>query len=118
MSPVNSKLYDLTMVQSVSGGDEGFIKKMVALFIETVPQNMQDLKNALHEENWDLVGKTAHKLKSTIDSMGIKSIRQEIRTVESNAKQKDSLHSIPSLIGTIDSVIQECIGQLQAEVLN
>jgi PAS domain S-box-containing protein len=118
MTPANSRLYDLSMVQSVSGGDEGFIKKMVALFIETVPQNVQDLKKALQEENWDQVGKTAHKLKSTIDSMGIKSLRQEIRTVEANAKQKESLEEVPVLIGTIDSVIRECIVQLQAEVLN
>ncbi len=52
MSSGNQRLYDLKMVQSVSGGDEGFIKKMVALFIETVPQNMQDLKTALRAENW------------------------------------------------------------------
>ncbi|HXB09143.1 MAG TPA: PAS domain S-box protein [Puia sp.] len=113
----NSRLYDLTMVQSVSGGDEGFIKKMVALFIETVPQNMQDLKDALEQENWEQVGKTAHKLKSTIDSMGIKSIRQEIRTVEANARQKESLEAVPALVETIDNVIRECIGQLQAEVM-
>ncbi|MBS1662948.1 MAG: PAS domain S-box protein [Bacteroidetes bacterium] len=117
MTPVNSKLYDLSMVQSVSGGDEGFIKKMVSLFIETVPQNVQDLKKALHEENWDQVGKTAHKLKSTIDSMGIKTIRQDIRTVEANAKQKEHLEAVPGLIGTIDTVIKECIVQLQTEVL-
>ena len=114
----DSRLYDLTMVQSVSGGDEGFIKKMVALFIETVPQNVEDLKKAMQEENWEQVGKTAHKLKSTIDSMGIKSIRQEIREVEANAKQSESLQTIPSLVATIDTVIKECIGQLQAEVLN
>jgi CheY-like chemotaxis protein/HPt (histidine-containing phosphotransfer) domain-containing protein len=114
----DSRLYDLTMVQSVSGGDEGFIKKMVALFIETVPQNVQDLKKAMQEENWEQVGKTAHKLKSTIDSMGIKSIRQEIREVEANAKQLESLQTIPSLVATIDTVIKECIGQLEAEVLN
>jgi CheY-like chemotaxis protein len=118
MSSANERLYDLTMVQSVSGGDEGFIKKMVALFIETVPQNMQDLKNALQAENWEQVGKTAHKLKSTIDSMGIKSIRQEIRTVEANAKQMESLTEVPGLVDRIDNVIKECIGQLQAEVLN
>ena len=118
MTPVNSRLYDLTMVQSVSGGDEGFIKKMVALFIETVPQNVQDMKKALNEGNWDQVGKTAHKLKSTIDSMGIKSIRQEIRTVEANAKQKEALQEVPALIGTIDTVISECIAQLKAEVMN
>jgi HPt (histidine-containing phosphotransfer) domain-containing protein len=105
------------MVQSVSGGDENFIKKMVALFIETVPQNLQDLKNAVQQENWDIVGKTAHKLKSTIDSMGIKSIRQEIRSVEANARQKESLDQVPSLVATIDNVIQECIGQLQTEVM-
>jgi PAS domain S-box-containing protein len=117
MIPGNAKLYDLTMVQSVSGGDEGFIRKMVTLFIDTVPQNMQDLKQALQEENWELVGKTAHKLKSTIDSMGIKSIRQEIRTVETNARQKQFLQEIPALIATIDSVIGECIVQLQDEIL-
>ncbi|HXB93404.1 MAG TPA: PAS domain S-box protein [Puia sp.] len=118
MSPANSKLYDLTMVQSVSGGDEGFIKKMVALFIETVPQNVNELKNALQAENWDQVGKTAHKLKSTVDSMGIKSIRQEIRSVEANAKQKQSLGDIPALVATIESVIDECIGQLKTDLLS
>jgi len=117
MTVENSRLYDLSMVQSVSGGDEGFIRKMVALFIDTVPQNVQDLKNALEAENWEQVGKTAHKLKSTIDSMGIKSIRQEIRTVEANARQKEGLGEIPSLVSNIDSVIKECIGQLQSEVL-
>jgi CheY-like chemotaxis protein/HPt (histidine-containing phosphotransfer) domain-containing protein len=117
MTSGNIPLYDLSMVQSVSGGDESFIKKMVALFIETVPQNMKDLKNALKDENWDQVGKTAHKLKSTIDSMGIKSIRQEIRTVEANARQKESLDQVAPLVATIDNVIQECIGQLQVEVM-
>jgi len=117
MTPGNTRLYDLSMVQSVSGGDEGFIKKMVALFIETVPQNVQDLKSALQEENWDQVGKTAHKLKSTIDSMGIKSIRQEIRTVEANARQKEALDQVAPLVATIDSVIRECIGQLQMEIM-
>ena len=117
MTVENSRLYDLSMVQSVSGGDEGFIRKMVALFIETVPQNVQDLKTAMQAENWEQVGKTAHKLKSTIDSMGIKSIRQEIRAVEANARQKEALQDIPALVANIDAVIRECIEQLQTEVL-
>jgi len=111
------KLYDLSMVQSVSGGDQGFIKKMVALFIETVPQNLQDLCKATEEGNWEQVGKTAHKLKSTVDSMGIKSIHQDIRLVEANAKQQQSLQEIPPLVGKIESVILHCIDQLQTEIM-
>lgn len=117
MLDVNTRLYDLTMVQSVSGGDEAFIKKMVALFIETVPQNVEELSKATLAENWEQVGKTAHKLKSTIDSMGIKSIRQEIRTVEANAKQKQSLSEIPLLVERIATVVDQCIGQLREEII-
>jgi PAS domain S-box-containing protein len=112
----NSKLYDLSMVRSVSGGDEGFIKKMVALFIETVPQNVQELGNAVETAEWDQVAKLAHKLKSTVDSMGIKSLRQEIRTMEANAKQKQGLEQMPSLMTTISTVIGDCIGQLKIEI--
>jgi hypothetical protein len=117
MSPDNEKLYDLSMVQSVSGGDEAFIKKMVNLFIETVPQNWQEMNRAMQAENWEQVGKTAHKLKSTLDSMGIKTVRQDIRTVEANARAKESLEVIPSLVERIGEVINNCILQLQAEIL-
>jgi PAS domain S-box-containing protein len=113
----NNKLYDLSMVQSVSGGDEEFIRKMVALFIETVPQNVEELGKAVEAGQWDQVAKLAHKLKSTVDSMGIKSLRQEIRTMEANAKQKQALEQMPSLLATIRSVIGDCIVQLQTEIL-
>ena len=110
------KLYDLSMVQSVSGGDQGFIKKMIHLFIETVPQNVQELTNALLAENWEQLGKMAHKLKSTVDSMGIKSIHTDIRSVEANAKEKKNLHDIPAQIKKIESVIVHCIEQLKEEM--
>ena len=49
--------------------------------------------------------------------MGIKSIRQEIRAVEANAKQKQSLQDVPSLVKKIADVIDQCIVQLRAEIM-
>jgi CheY-like chemotaxis protein/HPt (histidine-containing phosphotransfer) domain-containing protein len=112
-----TKLYDLSMVRSVSGGDDDFIKKMVILFIETVPQNVGELNKALKNEDWDQVSKMAHKLKSTVDSMGITSLKTDIRTVEANAKQKESLQQLPSLASKIEAVINDCIKQLHEEIL-
>ena len=112
-----SKLYDLTMIQSVSGGDEEFIKKMISLFIETVPPSMQELIKSVEEKNWEQTGKLAHKLKSTIDSIGIKSIRDEIRKVESLAKEKSHLDQIPPLASHIDKVIHHCVEQLRAGLI-
>jgi CheY-like chemotaxis protein/HPt (histidine-containing phosphotransfer) domain-containing protein len=110
------QLYDLSMIQSMSGGDEGFLKKMIRLFIETVPQNVKELTAAVSAENWEQTSKMAHKLKSTVDSMGIKSIRDDIRLVESNAKQQKDLAEIPNLVHKIEAVIHDCIEQLQRQL--
>ena len=114
--PDEQLLYDLTMIQSVSGGDDAFIKKMISLFIQTVPQNVQELVDATANGNWEHVAKMAHKLKSTIDSMGIRSIHDVIRTVEMHAKNRDQLECIPGLVQQVESVVSTCISQLHLEL--
>jgi hypothetical protein len=111
-----SKLYDLAMIRSVSGGDEAFIRKMILLFIDTVPQNVKELVDASGQKNWEQVSKMAHKLKSTIDSMGIRSIHDQIRSVELNAKNQDGLDLLPGIIRQVESVVSACIQQLRREV--
>jgi CheY-like chemotaxis protein/HPt (histidine-containing phosphotransfer) domain-containing protein len=109
-------LYDLAMIQSVSGGDSAFIKKMILLFIETVPQNVQELVDATGKKNWEQVSKMAHKLKSTIDSMGIRSLHDQIRAVEMNAKKLEHLERMPDMVQQVESVVSVCIQQLYREV--
>lgn len=109
------KLYDLSMVETISGGDKGFIVKMVQLFIETMPQNLRDLQNALKEQTWEMVGKHAHKMKSTIDSMGIVALKDDIRTVETSGKHKTDLDAVPALVDKISNVLDQCILQLKKD---
>ena len=93
------------MIRSVSGGDSGFIKKMILLFMETVPQNVQELVEATGQQNWEQVSKMAHKLKSTIDSMGIRSLHDQIRAVEMNAKNREHLDRMPDMVSQVESVV-------------
>ncbi len=117
-SPVsNQKLYDLSTIIEISGGDEEFVQTMVSLFVDTVPANLKELNVALQNKNWDMVSKTAHKLKSTLDSMGIHSIGQDIRTVEQTAKTKESLDNIPAMVSRINDVVGKCIDQIKKDLL-
>jgi HPt (histidine-containing phosphotransfer) domain-containing protein len=109
------KLYDLSMVEMISGGDRAFIVKMVQLFIDTMPQNMKDLQGALDTQNWEMVGKHAHKMKSTIDSMGISLLKEDIRAVELNGKNKTNLEVIPALVAKVNSTLDQCIAQLKID---
>jgi hypothetical protein len=106
------KLYDLSIIKSISGGDDGFVNKMVVLFIDTVPVNLKELNNALKEKNWDMVSKMAHKLKSTLDSMGVASVKQDVKAVELNAKKMESIELIPAMVERINNVVDACIKQL------
>jgi CheY-like chemotaxis protein len=108
-------LYDLSMIRSVSGGDETFIKKMVQLFIETVPPGLTDLHNALLKQEWQRIGKIAHKLKSTIDSMGIVAVKEEIRFIEISGKHETDTEAMPAFIDKVTAVINECIVQLKSD---
>jgi len=107
------KLYDLSMVQSISGGDEGFVKRMVQLFIDTMPPALKELKQEVKQQNWISVGKLAHKLKSTIDSMGIALLKDDIRTIELNGKKAEEVDKIPSLAENVTVIIEKCIEQLK-----
>jgi CheY-like chemotaxis protein len=109
------KLYDLTMVQTISGGDESFVKRMVQLFIDTMPPSLKELQNETAQQNWPQVSKLAHKMKATIDSMGIASLKDDIRTIEANGKKGENPDKIPELVQVVVKVVETCVDQLRAD---
>jgi signal transduction histidine kinase/CheY-like chemotaxis protein len=109
------KLYDLTMVQTISGGDESFVKRMVQLFIDTMPPSLKELQTETAQQNWLQVSKLAHKMKATIDSMGITSLKEDIRTIEANGKKGENVDKIPALTEQVIKVVETCVDQLKAD---
>jgi CheY-like chemotaxis protein len=109
------KLYDLTMIHGLSGGDETFIKQMVELFIDTMPASMVEFQTTVDQKDWDAMGKLAHKLKSTTGSMGMDSIKEEIRSVEMNCKKNENLEETPKLVEKCINVINQTVVQLRAD---
>jgi len=106
-------MYDLAMIESISGGDQQFIKQMVKLFLDNMPQNIEILKRTVEDEDWEQMWKTAHKMKSTIDSLNIVELKQEIRTIELSGKKLEGLELIPSIVQKVEKVLNECMDDLQ-----
>ncbi|MCS3797871.1 ATP-binding protein [Niastella sp. OAS944] len=109
------KLYDLSMVQTIAGGDTGFVKKMVQLFIETVPPSMTDIQKETGQQNWVNVSKLAHKMKATIDSMGIVKIKEVVRAIEANGKKGEDVDKIPGQVQEVIEVLEACVFQLKKD---
>ncbi|HEX6915926.1 MAG TPA: response regulator, partial [Chitinophagaceae bacterium] len=109
------KLYDLSLVNELARGNQEFIVNLAKIFIETVPPTAAEMVNACEQKKWEQVGKLAHKLKSTIDTMCISSLKDDIRVIEKNGKDQKNLESIPSLVEKTSSVISSVTAQLKAE---
>lgn len=114
----SEKLYDLSLIEAVSGGDTDFIRKMIDLFMETVPPSVQEMNQHGEQQGWEEVSKIAHKLKSTLDSMGIQSVKQEIRTIEQSAKNRQQLELLPAMMHKVTATVDACIKQLEKEMVN
>jgi PAS domain S-box-containing protein len=109
------KLYDLSMVQTIAGGDTSFVKRMVQLFLETVPPSMTDIQQDVEQQNWVNVSKLAHKMKATIDSMGITKIKDVVRAIETNGKKGEELDKIPGQVQEVVQVLEACMEQLRRD---
>lgn len=108
-------LYSLSLVAAISGGDQGFVANMLKLFLETVPGTLAGLESAAGEGNWPVAGKLAHKLKSTVDSMGIASLKEKVRKLEKDAQQGGDPEDLMGLTREIVDTMHEVMVRVKED---
>ncbi len=111
----NGRLYDMASLNEISRGNKDFMITLAKIFLNTIPVNCSEMAEAADSKNWDKVSALAHKLKSTIDTMNIKSIKQDIRAIEINAKNKAELSNVCHQIEKVNMVIEKTAEQLKEQ---
>ncbi|MGN6165386.1 MAG: PAS domain S-box protein [Flavisolibacter sp.] len=95
----SNKIYNLDYLYEMD--DVNYMKEVLAMFLETTPALMEEIKmNALYE-NWEDVHKKAHKLKSSLGILQVDKMLNDTSLIESLAKQKEQLDKIPVLIQSL-----------------
>jgi len=112
----DEKLYNLSMIQEISHGNNDFVKKMMMLFIDTMPPAIDEIKTHLSNRDWNSLGAIAHKIKPSIDTMGIDILKEDIRSVERYGKEMTQLDELPALVDKVEQVIAKIIEDLKAEL--
>jgi PAS domain S-box-containing protein len=113
---VELPLYNLDGLYVISKGREDFVAKMIQLFCDQMPITLRDLNHALENTDLPNISKLAHKLKSTIDHLGIVSIQRVIRDIESLSDENAPVSELIPLIDQVNRVIDRVILDLQTEL--
>lgn len=107
------KLYDLSQLREVAAGSEEFVDKMVDMFLQMTPGLTERIQNGFLAEDWEEVRAAAHKMKPSIDMMGIEPLKTVVREIEGNAKNATDLDEIPALLGHMMETLEVVYTQLR-----
>lgn len=116
--PVMEKetLYDLSKLHEIGKGNNAFVHKMVNLFIDQIPLSLSEIDNGLQTGDLDKVKAVAHRIKPSIDNLGIGSLKTVVRQVEMIAGEKQDSPELHALIKQMNNTLERVIVQLKTEL--
>lgn len=95
---------DLAAALRKLGGDEIFMKQLVQLFLDTVPEQLQSLQTAMQGRNRKLIGDLAHSVKGSVRHFFSASAYDSAQQLEIISRSGDMV------------VIEQTYEQLRSEV--
>jgi PAS domain S-box-containing protein len=115
---VRAMPYDLTGIQKLGQGDEAFIKKIITLFITQTQEMIPMIDLAFNNQNFTEIARLVHKLRPSVEAVGIASISEEMRELEVSAKEQSMESSkMYSLFEKIKNILIEAIKQMKEDHL-
>lgn len=111
----SKRLFDLTNLNEMLGGDKKAILQMVKIFLQATPESLSELNKCFQKNDLEGVSKLAHKLKSSVDIFSISDIKQDIRRLENNTRDNINLDEVPELVDKINTTLSKAIEQVEQE---
>lgn len=88
---------DLEDGANIGGGDINFAKKMLAMFVENLPKDIEQIDTAYKQNNFALLGKLTHKLYGGLCYCSVPKLRKIIQDLQS-ATQKSRREEVDFLM--------------------
>jgi len=107
---------NLTYLKELAEGSNEFMVEMIQGFFEQTPEIITAMETALKRQNWKDLSAIAHKMKPTVDFMGMQSIKEAVKTLEKNAGEQNNLNTIPELVNQITRVCLLATDELKIEI--
>jgi len=106
--------YDLSKLKALSRGDEDFVRSMIEIFRQQTPLALKEMKEALRKKDYETLAQTAHRIKPSIENMGIKQLDGVASEIELAIKTKGNAvdhtkltQKLHTLVSTLSAVFQK-----------
>jgi len=111
-----AKHTDLTYLKGIANGSNEFIIQMLTIFIEQTPRSLEQMDEALKNQDWKSLRLIVHKTKPSIMFAGLKEIADDLPLLENYAAEESHIDKIPTLVEKIKHTCNEGIFELKEEL--
>lgn len=109
------KLYDLSILNKISGGDESFIREMINTFKETAPEYLQKARSLLEKQSISSLSKETHRFIPGVSFLGAKDLEHDLMRIEDYTKKNKNLERVPELLETVGQKIDKLIDRFNQD---
>jgi HPt (histidine-containing phosphotransfer) domain-containing protein len=103
--------YNLSKVYALSDNDPEFVMQIISLFVTEVPQDLKQIEQGIKDKDHKQAYAYAHKIKPTLDLLGMTMAYEEILQVEAwtraEGKKKEIEATFDSIQDQVDKAIKE-----------
>jgi len=108
----NFKHINMDYLNEISEGSEDLVRDLIEMFIKQVPIFTEQMDVLYLRGDYVLLGKLAHKVRSSVAMMGIKELTSDMRTLELIAQEGKEAEKYPAYISKFKSISNEAIDEL------
>lgn len=103
--------YNLSKVYALSDNDPEFVNEILTLFVTEVPEDLMQIKEGIKKKDHKHAYAYAHKIKPTLDLLGLNVAFEEILQIEAwtktEGKKKEIIETFKSVKSQVNDAIKE-----------
>lgn len=107
--------YNLSKVYAISDKDPDFAKQIIRLFIEEVPLEINNIKESIKQKDFSRVYQSAHKIKPTLDFLGMDLAYDDVIAVENWAKAKGKRKEIKDVAASLRHRVKQTVKEMKKD---
>lgn len=107
--------YNLAKVYELSDNDPEFVIQIISLFVSEIPDDMKQIEIGIETKDYKLAYSYSHKIKPTLDLLGMTTAHREILEVESWTKREGKRKEINETFESINSQVEKTIKEIKKD---
>jgi len=103
---------DLSYLREMSGGNKELVLEMISIFQSQVVEFGQTMDQLLDSKQYELLGKLAHKAKSSVAIMGLENLAQRLKDLENSAREGINIETYANIVAIFKRETAEAVKEL------